>query len=78
MDISRSEIPKEDRYSDGQTTPTPHGIDFKPGTLFGTVSGELGPRKYLEENGHQFAPGGAIPPNGRVLAFASTHHQTRA
>ena len=35
-----------------QTLPTPKSIDFKPGALLGSVSGELGLRKYLESNGH--------------------------
>jgi formate dehydrogenase len=50
----RNEIPKVDRYPDGQRTPTPRAIDFTPGELLGSVSGELGLRKYLEENGHDF------------------------
>ncbi|WP_438502973.1 hypothetical protein, partial [Acinetobacter baumannii] len=41
-----------DGYADGQTLPTPKAIDFKPGTLLGSVSGELGLRKYLESLGH--------------------------
>ena len=45
-------LPKLDRYPDGQTLPTPKGIDFKPGALLGSVSGELGLRPYLEKNGH--------------------------
>ena len=28
---ARDEIPVLDRYPDGQTMPTPSGIDFKPG-----------------------------------------------
>ena len=50
---ARDDLPKIDRYPDGQTLPTPKGIDFKPGSLLGSVSGELGLRKYLESNGHQ-------------------------
>lgn len=50
---ARDDLPKLDRYPDGQTLPTPKAIDFKPGTLLGCVSGELGLRKYLESNGHQ-------------------------
>lgn len=50
---ARDDLPKIERYPDGQTLPTPKGIDFKPGTLLGSVSGELGLRKYLESNGHQ-------------------------
>jgi formate dehydrogenase len=47
-------IPKLDRYPGGQTLPTPKAIDFHPGELLGTVSGELGLRKYLEGQGHTF------------------------
>src|SRR5690242_8822057 len=50
---ARDDIPKLDKYPDGQTLPTPKAIDFKPGTLLGSVSGELGLRKYLEANGHK-------------------------
>mmetsp|Transcript_13865 Transcript_13865/g.15796 ORF Transcript_13865/g.15796 Transcript_13865/m.15796 type:complete len:426 (-) Transcript_13865:111-1388(-) len=50
---ARDEIPKITGYPDGQTAPTPKGIDFQPGELLGCVSGELGLRKYLEENGHE-------------------------
>lgn len=49
----RNDLPKIDRYPDGQTLPTPQSIDFKPGTLLGSVSGELGLRSYLESNGHK-------------------------
>src|SRR6202161_1607200 len=51
---ARDGIPKIERYPGGQTTPTPKAIDFKPGTLLGSVTGELGLRKYLESNGHTF------------------------
>ena len=47
-----TELPKIDIYPDGQTLPSPKAIDFKPGELLGCVSGELGLRKFLEENGH--------------------------
>jgi formate dehydrogenase len=50
----RDDLPKLDHYPGGQTLPTPKAIDFKPGTLLGSVSGELGLRKYLESNGHTF------------------------
>ncbi len=50
---ARDDIPKIDRYPDGQTAPTPSAIDFKPGELLGSVSGELGLRKFLEEAGHE-------------------------
>ena len=49
---ARDEIPKLERYPDGQRLPTPERIDFKPGELLGSVSGELGLRKFLEEQGH--------------------------
>jgi len=50
----RDDLPRIDRYPDGQTTPTPQAIDFRPGALLGSVSGELGLRKFLESRGHQF------------------------
>src|SRR5207244_6690206 len=49
---ARDRIPVIERYHDGQTTPTPEGIDFEPGELLGSVSGELGLRPFLEERGH--------------------------
>jgi formate dehydrogenase len=51
-DYARDEIPEIERYWDGQTTPTPQRIDFTPGELLGSVSGELGLRAFLEEGGH--------------------------
>jgi formate dehydrogenase len=50
----RDDLPKIERYPDGQTLPTPRAIDFQPGALLGSVSGELGLRKFLEAGGHQF------------------------
>jgi formate dehydrogenase len=49
---ARDDIPKIERYHDGQTTPTPEAIDFTPGELLGSVSGELGLRKFVEGRGH--------------------------
>src|ERR1700735_3457869 len=49
---ARDDIPKITKYPDGQTAPTPTKIDFKPGELLGSVSGELGLRKFLEDAGH--------------------------
>jgi formate dehydrogenase len=49
---ARDAIPKIERYADGQTAPSPAGIDFTPGELLGSVSGALGLRKYLESQGH--------------------------
>jgi len=48
----RDDLPKIERYPDGQRLPTPNGIDFQPGQLLGCVSGELGLRPYLESQGH--------------------------
>lgn len=50
----RDTIPQITVYPDGQTAPTPKEIDFKPGELLGSVSGELGLRKFLEDLGHTF------------------------
>jgi formate dehydrogenase len=49
---ARDSIPNIERYPSGQTTPTPRAIDFKPGELLGSVSGELGLRRFLESQGH--------------------------
>src|SRR2546428_14010182 len=54
---ARDAIPRIERYYDGQTTPSPERIDFEPGELLGSVSGELGLRRFLE---------------GRRLAFVVT------
>src|SRR2546428_4590806 len=51
---ARDAIPRIERYYDLQTTPTPERIDFEPGELLGSVSGELGLRRFLEERGHAF------------------------
>jgi len=45
-------IPKIKSYPDGQTAPTPKAIDFIPGQMLGSVSGELGLRSFLENLGH--------------------------
>ena len=50
---ARDDLPTLDRYPDGQTLPTPSAIDFTPGELLGSVSGELGLRKFLESQGHE-------------------------
>ena len=49
---ARDGIPRIERYYNGQTAPTPEKIDFQPGELLGSVSGELGLRRFLEERGH--------------------------
>ncbi len=51
-EYARDEIPTIEGYPDGQTAPTPEAIDFTPGELLGSVSGELGLRSFLEERGH--------------------------
>ena len=50
---ARDEIPRIDSYPDGQRAPTPQAIDFRPGELLGSVSGELGLRAFLEGAGHE-------------------------
>jgi formate dehydrogenase len=50
----RDSVPTISSYPGGQTTPSPEAIDFKPGQLLGSVSGELGLRAYLEKAGHSF------------------------
>ena len=49
---ARDDIPKLNHYPGGQTMPTPKAIEFKPGELLGSVSGALGLKKYLEDQGH--------------------------
>ena len=49
-----SDLPKVEKYHDGMTVPNPKGRDFTPGELLGCVSGELGLRKFLESNGHEY------------------------
>jgi formate dehydrogenase len=49
---ARGAIPVISSYPGGQTTPSPRSVDFTPGELLGSVSGELGLRKFLEDAGH--------------------------
>ena len=49
---ARDDIPSLQRYPGGQTLPTPDALDFRPGELLGSVSGELGLRAFLEKEGH--------------------------
>jgi formate dehydrogenase len=51
---ARDGLPKLGLYPGGQTLPTPRSIDFTPGQLLGSVSGELGLRTFLEKLGHTF------------------------
>ena len=50
---ARDGVPRIASYPDGQTTPTPSALDFTPGELVGSVSGELGLRGFLEAAGHE-------------------------
>jgi formate dehydrogenase len=52
-DYARDGVPEITSYPGGQTTPTPESIDFVPGELLGSVSGELGLRRFLEDRGHR-------------------------
>jgi hypothetical protein len=66
---ARDDIPIIDHYPGGQTAPTPKAIGFKPGTLLGSVSGELGLRTYLQGLGHQFVvTSDKDGPNSKVRA----------
>ena len=49
---ARDGIPAIAGYPGGQTVPSPKAIDFQPGVLLGSVSGELGLRQFLEAAGH--------------------------
>src|SRR6202171_3023460 len=49
---ARDHIPTVGQYPGGQTVPSPSAIDFTPGQLLGSVSGELGLRRFLEDQGH--------------------------
>lgn len=50
---ARDGLPKLERYPGGQTLPAPDAIDFEPGVLLGSVSGELGLRSFVEGAGHR-------------------------
>ncbi|MDP9231708.1 MAG: NAD-dependent formate dehydrogenase, partial [Actinomycetota bacterium] len=52
-EYARDEIPKIDSYPGGQTAPSPEALDFTPGALLGSISGELGLRSFLEDRGHE-------------------------
>src|SRR5271154_254598 len=63
----REGLPTLERYPDGQSLPTPHAVDFTPGALLGSVSGELGLRPYLEALGHDLV--GTSDKDGPGSAF---------
>lgn len=50
---ARDDLPALTSYPGGQTLPTPSSVDFTPGQLLGSVSGELGLRSFLEGLGHE-------------------------
>jgi formate dehydrogenase len=49
---ARDDLPQVPGYPNGQTLPTPRGLGFTPGHLLGSVSGALGLREFLENQGH--------------------------
>ncbi|PRY37999.1 NAD-dependent formate dehydrogenase [Umezawaea tangerina] len=49
---ARDDLPLIETYPGGQALPTPKAIDFTPGALLGSVTGELGLRAFLEGRGH--------------------------
>jgi formate dehydrogenase len=52
-EYARDGLPTIESYPGGQTVPSPSAIDFTPGHLLGSVSGELGLRPFLEKLGHE-------------------------
>ena len=49
---ARDDLPTLEGYPGGQALPTPQAVDFVPGQLLGSVSGELGLGRFLAEKGH--------------------------
>lgn len=50
---ARDQIPTLSHYPDGQSLPSPAAIDFQPGELLGSVSGQLGLKNFLQDLGHE-------------------------
>jgi len=48
----RDSLPVLESYPNGQALPAPQAMDFTPGRILGSVTGELGLRKFLEDQGH--------------------------
>jgi formate dehydrogenase len=48
----RDDVPVIKGYPDGTTTPSPSGVDFRPGELVGCVSGGLGLKQWAADHGH--------------------------
>jgi len=78
----RDDLPEIEKYPDGQTLPTPvSSNDFQPGDLLGSVSGELGLRKFLEDRGHTLVvtsdkDGDSCRSNHLSVSSARTQHPT--
>jgi formate dehydrogenase len=51
-EYARDWLPVIEKHPNGQALPSPSAIDFTPGELLGSVSGELSLRAYLEGAGH--------------------------
>ena len=66
---AREALPQLVHYPNGQTLPSPKQIDFTPGALLGSVSGALGLRRFLEEQGHTLVV--TADKGGRVKGTAS-------
>lgn len=50
--FARDNIPNIQIYPNGQSVPSPKEIDFVPGELLGSISGALGLKNFLENQGH--------------------------
>jgi formate dehydrogenase len=71
---ARDDLPKISHYPGGQTLPKPKAVDFEPGVLLGSVSGELGLRKFLESQGHTLVV--TADKDGADTAFLSANSLT--
>lgn len=50
---ARDAVPQITEYPGGQQTPRPSALDFTPGELLGSISGELGLGAFLEAGGNE-------------------------
>ena len=76
---ARDGVPKIDSYHDGSSTPTPEAIDFTPGDLLGSVSGELGLRSEAGEARGEaaVAPASSEAGHGRTRIPRNRHTRSR-